>query len=152
MEKEIKDGYKFCDKCGAVQQESPPSPVSNTGDYANPINQSTVQKAPYNKMCIIGLVISGISLLINFWGLVGIAGTIVSVYGLISCEQKNENGKSTCYIWYCHWCGFDFMGMYWTISFNDVIRLMLDSDELNKSGFNVNIWMISLSVSICSCI
>ena len=92
--KEIKDGYKFCDKCGAVQQESPPSPVSNTGDYANLINQSTVQKAPYNKMCIIGLVISGISLLINFWGLVGIAGTIVSVYGLISCEQKNENGKA----------------------------------------------------------
>lgn len=92
--KEIKDGYKFCDKCGAVQQESPPSPVSNTGDYANPINQSTVQKAPYNKMCIIGLVISGISLLINFWGLVGIVGTIVSVYGLISCEQKNENGKA----------------------------------------------------------
>lgn len=45
-------------------------------------------------MCIIGLVISGISLLINFCGLVGIVGTIVSVYGLITCEQKNENGKA----------------------------------------------------------
>lgn len=92
--KEIKDGYKFCDKCGAAQQESTPSPVSDTGNYANPINQATVQKAPYNKMCIIGLVISGISLLINFCGLVGIVGTIVSVYGLITCEQKNENGKA----------------------------------------------------------
>ena len=45
-------------------------------------------------MCIIGLVISGISLLLNFWGLAGIAGTIVSVIGLLSCKQKNENGKA----------------------------------------------------------
>lgn len=45
-------------------------------------------------MCIVGLVISCISLLLNFWGLVGIAGTVVSVIGLNSCKQKNENGKA----------------------------------------------------------
>lgn len=92
--KEIVDGSAFCPKCGAAQQGPTSPPVSNTGNNANPVSQSTVQKAPYNPMCIIGLVISGISLLLNFYGLVGIAGTIVSVIGLISCEQKNENGKA----------------------------------------------------------
>ena len=91
--KEISDGSTFCSECGAAQQGTTPPPASNTGNYANPVNQAVVKKAPYNMMCIIGLVISGISLLLNFFGLVGIAGTIVSVIGLISCKQKNENGK-----------------------------------------------------------
>ena len=82
--KEIKDGARFCPECGAAQQGTTPPPKG----------QSKVQTAPYNMMCIVGLVISGISLLLNFWGLVGIAGTIVSVIGLISCKQKNENGKA----------------------------------------------------------
>lgn len=92
--KEISDGSTFCPECGAAQQGTTPPPTSNTGNYANPVNQSAVKKAPYNMMCIIGLVISGISLLLNFFGLVGIAGTIVSVIGLTSCKQKNENGKA----------------------------------------------------------
>lgn len=92
--KEIQEGSAFCPECGATQQGTTPPPVANTGSYANPTNQSVVQKAPYNTMCIIGLVISGISLLLNFWGIVGIAGTIVSVLGLQSCKQKNENGKA----------------------------------------------------------
>lgn len=92
--KEISDGSTFCPGCGAAQQGTTPPPTSNIGNYANPVNQSAVKKAPYNMMCIIGLVISGISLLLNFFGLVGIAGTIVSVIGLTSCKQKNENGKA----------------------------------------------------------
>lgn len=92
--KEIKDGATFCPECGAAQQGTTPPPTSNVGNYAAPTSQSTAQKAPYNMMCIVGLVISGISLLLNFWGLVGIAGTIVSVIGLNSCKQKNENGKA----------------------------------------------------------
>lgn len=92
--KEIQDNSEFCPECGAAQQKASPAPVSNADRYVNPKSQSTVQKAPYNTMCIIGLVISAISLLINFWGLVGIAGTIVSVIGLTNCKQKNENGKS----------------------------------------------------------
>lgn len=51
------------------------------------------QKAPYNKMCLIGLVISVISLFLKFWGIVGIAGVIVSVLGLINCKATNEKGK-----------------------------------------------------------
>ncbi len=91
--KEIQEGSTFCSECGATQQGTTPPSVSNVESYDNQTNQSAVQKAPYNTMCIIGLVISGISLFLDFWGLVGIAGTIVSVLGLISCKQKNENGR-----------------------------------------------------------
>lgn len=92
--KEIQDGSSFCSECGASQHGVTPPPVSNAANYGNPTNPTVVQKAPYNTMCIIGLVISGISLLLNFWGLVGIAGTIVSTIGLTNCKQKNENGKA----------------------------------------------------------
>ena len=98
--KEIQDGVAFCPECGTTQQGATPS-VSDSGCYSNPTSQPIVQKAPYNIICIIGLVISGISLLLNFWGLVGIAGTIVSVIGLLQCKQKNENGKILAIIGVC---------------------------------------------------
>ena len=91
--KEIQEGAVFCPECGAPQQGATP-PVTNASGHSNPTSQPVVQKVPYNTLCIIGLVISCISLLLNFWGLVGIAGTIVSVIGLSSCKQKNENGKA----------------------------------------------------------
>lgn len=91
--KEIEDNSNFCPECGAPQQGTTSQSAPNAGNYANPINQPTAKKAPYNTMCILGLVISGISLLINFFGLVGIAGTIVSIVGFKSCKQKNENGE-----------------------------------------------------------
>ena len=90
--KEISEGTAFCPNCGAAQQKTMSS-APDTGSYANPLNQPMAKKAPYNGMCIIGLVISGISLLLNFWGIVGIAGTIVSVIGLINCQKKKESGK-----------------------------------------------------------
>lgn len=91
--KKIPDGTRLCPECGAAQRGTTPSPASNTRNYTNPVNRSAVQEKSYNKMCIIGLVISGISLFLNFWGIVGIAGTIVSVLGLINCKQTNEKGK-----------------------------------------------------------
>jgi len=91
--KEIPEGSAFCPECGVTQHDTAPQ-NSYTGSFSSPTNQPTVQKAPYNVMCIIGLVISGISLLLNFWGIVGIVGTIISVVGLSHCKQKNENGKA----------------------------------------------------------
>lgn len=92
--KQIADGSKFCPECGAVQ---PDDSAKSTAYSSGPINTtdrySTVRKAQYNIMCIVGLVVSCISLLINFWGLVGIAGTVISVIGLITCTRRNENGK-----------------------------------------------------------
>ncbi len=55
---------------------------------------ATVQKAPYEKTCIVGLVVSCVSLLVNFFGLVGIAGVIVSTVGLVNCRQKKRNGMA----------------------------------------------------------
>lgn len=91
--KEIPDGAAVCPQCGAVQKRTTQTPISNMGNNVNSGNQPVGQKAPYNKMCLIGLVISVISLFLNFWGIVGIAGVIVSVIGLINCKATNENGK-----------------------------------------------------------
>ena len=91
--KEINNTASFCPECGA-SQHAVTAASPNIGSYATSTNQPVMQKAPYNTMCIVGLVISCISLLLNFWGLVGIAGTIVSTLGLTSCQQKNENGKA----------------------------------------------------------
>lgn len=91
----IADGSRFCPKCGQ------PVNVYNNGTqaqnnnviYTATQNVPVTQSAQYNIMSIVGLVISCISLLLNFWGLVGIAGTIVSVVGLVSCKRKHEKGQ-----------------------------------------------------------
>ncbi len=44
-------------------------------------------------MCILGVVISLISLFFNYFGLVGLGGTIVSVIGLVLCSRRQENGR-----------------------------------------------------------
>ncbi len=93
---EIRDGSKFCSECGAAQQDVTSSPNANTRNHIPPINQLnqvTVEKAPYNMMCIIGLILSLFSLLFNLFALLGMAGIIVSVIGLMTCQQKNERGK-----------------------------------------------------------
>lgn len=91
--KEIQEGSAFCPECGATQH-GVTSPVTDAGDSPYSTSQPEVKKMPYNIICIIGLIISGISLLLNFWGIVGIAGTIVSVIGLLNCKQKNQNGAA----------------------------------------------------------
>ena len=38
-------------------------------------------------------LVQRLSFLLNFFGIVGIAGTIVSVLGLLSCKERNEKGR-----------------------------------------------------------
>ncbi|MGM9900026.1 MAG: zinc-ribbon domain-containing protein [Bacilli bacterium] len=90
--KEISENDTFCPNCGAKQLTAQYD--YNPNGYVNKNVQPSVQKESYNTMCIVGLVISCISLFINFWGLVGIAGTIVSAIGLSSCCKKRERGKT----------------------------------------------------------
>lgn len=85
--KQIDDGVAFCPECGAAQK------VVATSNNANAVNSYANNKTSYDTMCIVGLVISGISLLVNLCGIVGIAGVIVSVIGLINCSPDNKNGK-----------------------------------------------------------
>lgn len=93
--KEIEDGMNFCPVCGAplkavdASQNPSQSPSQNPNSGAQP----DAQNASYDTMCIIGIVVSGLSLLLNFWGLVGIAGVVTSVLGLLNCKQKHKNGK-----------------------------------------------------------
>lgn len=56
-------------------------------------SQNAIQEAPYNTMCILGLVLSCISLFINFWGIMGIVSIVLSTIGLLQIQQKHENGK-----------------------------------------------------------
>lgn len=79
---------------GSADQPSATEPDYRVNGYAIPARPAAVQKAPNNIMCVLGFVISLISLLLNFFGLVGIAATIVSVIGLSSAKQKNENGRA----------------------------------------------------------
>ena len=98
--KEIPEGAAFCPFCGAARAAAPgagsgegtPAPPAG-GDYARPVNQSPIRKAPYNLLCILGLVISLISLVFNYFGLVGLGGIIVSVIGLVLCNRRRENGR-----------------------------------------------------------
>lgn len=94
---EIDNDAKFCKHCGKATKEDSVNDLQS--NLNNPQNtQSSIQTAPYNLMSILGIIVSGISLFINFMGLVGIAGIILSVIGLIQIQDKQENGKglATC--------------------------------------------------------
>ena len=107
--KEIPENSSFCPFCGANQSDSGAAAqpgASGTenagaksggsaaaGPYAQPVNQSPIRKAQYNLLSILGLVISLISLVFNYFGLVGLGGIIVSVIGLIHCNRRKENGR-----------------------------------------------------------
>lgn len=101
--KEIPDDSVFCPACGTKQDGTAQEPKpANAGpaptppvnaDYAQPVNQSPIHKAQYNLLCILGLVISLISLVFNYFGLVGLGGVIVSVIGLVLCNRRKENGR-----------------------------------------------------------
>ena len=47
----------------------------------------------YNGLAIAGFVVSLASLLINFAGIVGLVGTILSAVGLTQVNSKGEKGK-----------------------------------------------------------
>lgn len=113
--KEIPENSVFCPFCGAqlnnaaqpAASAAPAAAPAREGDaqpansaaaparegYAQPVNQSPIRKAQYNLLCILGLVISLISLVFNYFGLVGLGGIIVSVIGLVLCNRRRENGR-----------------------------------------------------------
>ena len=83
----LNEQARFCDYCGC------PAP---TGDQMINSTPSKIRShgTKFNALAITGFVISCISLLLNFWGIVGIAGTIVSVIGVIKCGENGERGKA----------------------------------------------------------
>lgn len=91
--KKINDDVMFCPECGAAQ-ERPEQSGANTEKHVYGLeNQPEVKKTSYNTMSIVGLSVSGASLVINLYGLVGVLGIILSIIGLISCKKNNESGQ-----------------------------------------------------------
>lgn len=111
--KQIPEDSVFCPFCGAKQDAAAQgaaaadaqgsadaargaqaaAPAQPGVEYARPVNQSPIRKAQYNLLCILGFVISLISLVFNYFGLVGLGGIIVSVIGLVLCNRRKENGR-----------------------------------------------------------
>ena len=83
--KQLEEGTSFCPSCGTSQESIATPPVSNS--------YQPQESASTNTMAIVGFVVSIISLLINFWGIIGIAATILSVLGYINSSKNGQKGK-----------------------------------------------------------
>ena len=89
----LEEQAAFCPRCGTRRQIPPTPPPCGPGPGPGG-PRPVVQRAPYNTLCIVGLVVSLISILLNCWGIVGIVGTVLSVIGLNQCTRRNENGRA----------------------------------------------------------
>ncbi len=76
--RDIPEGANFCPGCG------------ETSGVGGEKSQTT---SSYNVLSIVGLVVSCVSLLYNFFGLMGIAGVILSVIGYRQIQKNGERGK-----------------------------------------------------------
>lgn len=50
-------------------------------------------KESYNMLGLVGFIVSCASMLLNFFGLVGLAGTIMSIVGLVQINRDGGKGK-----------------------------------------------------------
>ncbi len=84
----LEEGVCFCPSCGTAATEAYPGQVSS----AAPRPQATSS----NGLVVAGFVVSLVSLLINFLGLVGIVGLVLSGIGLsqVSREGGSRRGMA----------------------------------------------------------
>ena len=82
---------KFCINCGAELKEGSDICL-NCGKMINNQTTTSVVDSKTNGLAIAGFVVSLCSLLINFAGLVGAVGAILSSVGLAQLKKKNEKG------------------------------------------------------------
>lgn len=75
----------FCSNCGSeVKEEQLQIPHQQ---------QKQSEEAKINIMALVGFVIACVSVLINFWGIVGIVALVFSVVGLVQIYNGNGKGK-----------------------------------------------------------
>ena len=86
--KEIRDGSSFCSECGAAQPNDTSPEKEDNRTY--PYEQQPKLKTSYDILCIIGVVVSGISLFVH---LIGIAGFILSLIGYKNVKKTREKGR-----------------------------------------------------------
>lgn len=113
--KEIDSQAKFCSHCGSKQgfieqKNKTEQPIEQkdglnnttgektTGTFSTGTTQNNfdniVEKIDrLNPFCITGLIVSGLSLFLNYYGIIGITGFILSILGYTQIKKANENGK-----------------------------------------------------------
>ena len=91
--KEIEANSPFCPECGATQDMSargnvPPAPPPPQAQVHQPSASGS-----YNGLAVAGFVVSLVSLFINFWGIIGIVGLILSAFGMQKVKLLNQKGR-----------------------------------------------------------
>lgn len=100
--KELPTDALFCPNCGASLnaqseplKEQPPKEDYFQPDFGQP--PCPPPFVPYKKksnvLCIIGFVLSLVSLIISVYGTVAIAGLVLSIIGLVQTTKRNEGLK-----------------------------------------------------------
>ena len=83
---------KFCVNCGAELKEGSDICLKCGKMINGDIKIDSKPSVKTNSLAVAGFVVSLCSLLINFAGLVGAVGTILSSIGLANLKKKNEKG------------------------------------------------------------
>lgn len=82
--KEIMDDAVICPNCGCATKEA-------TGASNLSAEPEQIKKA--NVLCIVGFVLSVVSLFLALFGTVAIVALVMSVVGIVQCNQKGEKLK-----------------------------------------------------------
>jgi len=90
---QLSDAAAFCSKCGSptASRQGQYTQGNTYQQYTPPPYQQNVNKI--NTMALVGFIVACASLLLNLWGIVGIAGLALSIVGFVQIKNTGENGK-----------------------------------------------------------
>lgn len=78
----------YCKQCGKELGEA-----STFCNYCGTRAGFEKKQEQINTLSIVGMIVAGISIFLNFWGIMGIAAVILSTMGLIQINKLGEKGK-----------------------------------------------------------
>ena len=92
--KELNENEEFCRSCGNRTDDG----TTVEQQFQTPFQSQYQTQPPYEKQkinifALIGFVVACVSLLINLWGIVGIAALILSIIGVSQINQGQGSGK-----------------------------------------------------------
>ena len=88
---ELNDNADICLKCGKfINTGVSTNNIANLSSGSTPFNTSSTVKT--NSLAMAGFVVSLCSLIINFFGVVGAVGAILSSVGLSQLKNRYEKG------------------------------------------------------------